>query len=159
MQHLPGRTHENADKRIRERQACGGPENAEKRRRAECIFERFTDSVSPARTEVCGNNRLRCLTHAVGAALRKGADIDDDSIYRKGVCAEVKHNLAVKQNRQNAHCHINKKGRKASYADFTQLCKKPGGSDQPQRIFFIKKWDSITAKEMAEPIAVANPAP
>lgn len=49
-------------------------------------------------TKVHGNDGLGRLTHAVCAALHKGTDIYNGSVYRKGVGAEVFHDLTLKDN-------------------------------------------------------------
>ena len=37
------------------------------------------------------------LAHAVSAALNNGAYVDDDAVYRQGVCPQAGHDLPVEQ--------------------------------------------------------------
>lgn len=95
--------HENAD------HAEHRPEDVEERRRPQCQPERLADAVAPASAEVCGDDGLRRLPDAVGAALDKGADLNDGTIDRQRVRAEVFHDLPVEEHGQNAHGDVDEK--------------------------------------------------
>lgn len=72
----------------------------------------------------------RC-THST--ALHKGADLNDGAIDRQRVRAEVLHDLAVEQHRQDAHRHVDEEGREARGSDLMQLQSQTLGllSDLP----------------------------
>src|SRR5699024_12395555 len=80
---------------------------------------RRSPDLSSARAEIGRNDRLGSLTHAVGAALYKGTDIDNDAVDRQCVRAKIYHDLTVKQNRQYPHCHVDKKGGKPRSEEHT----------------------------------------
>lgn len=88
------------------------------------------------RAEVRGNDRLRRLPDAVGAALDKGRNVDDGRIDRERVGAEIFHDLAVKEHRENAHGNVDKEARKAGNGNFSELFEKILHRDEPQRTFF-----------------------
>lgn len=77
---------------------------------------------------------LRRLPDAVRTALHKGADLNDGAIDRQRVRAEVLHDLAVEQHRQDAHRHVDEEGREARGSDLVQLQSQTLGLYQAERI-------------------------
>ena len=86
--------------------------------------------------EVDGQDRLGGLAHAVSAALNNGAYVDDDAVYRQGVCPQAGHDLPVEQHGEQAHGDVDEKGGKARRHDLPQLARKPCGPHKAQRVLF-----------------------
>lgn len=74
------------------------------------------------------------LPHAVRAALNDGADVDHHAVHRKGVGAQICHDLAVEEHGQDTHGHIDEEGGKSGDHDLPQLAKKGRRSDQTQGV-------------------------
>ena len=133
------RAHEDADIEPRRKLTQSRPESGEGHGRTERKIERLPDAGRVAGSIVCREDRLRGLPDAVGAALDKGRNIDDGCVDRERVGAEIFHDLAVKEHRENAHGNVDKEARKAGNSNLSELFEKILHRDEPQRTFFAQK--------------------
>lgn len=103
------------DKLVGDCKAKYCPNNAEKGCRSNGIPQCLPNTLSFSCTKIGRDNRLRRLPDAISAALYKGTDIDNHPIYGECICAQISHDLPVKENGQNAHGNVNEECRKSGY--------------------------------------------
>lgn len=133
------RGHEDTDVQVRAGEAKCSPEDTEKGGGVEGAAQGFPDAAAFSGSVVGGDDGLGGLAHAVGAALDEGADVDDGAVDGQGVASQITHNLAVEQDGQDAHGHVNEEGGEAGDSDFADFLHRAFDFYQFQSILFGDK--------------------
>ena len=133
------RLHEDADKDVRHTHGQDRPKCAETQCGDKSVFQAGFYSVAPFRAEVDRHNRLCRLTDAISAALCEREKLYDDRIDGKLCRSQILHDLIIRKDREDAHCNVDDKGRKACGEDAQAVFPKRKLFAEFERILFGKE--------------------